>query len=205
MIRDYVLSADELALVDAQLAAMNGIIRAEAAQRGFAFFALSALYEEANRKAPFDARVVMTSPLPYGALVSLDGFHPSAEGAAVLAAAAARALDARYGANAAPAVEALRVDPAAGPYSIAAKACGGRFTVCVRFRVADADGAADGPFRIALDWGDGTRWTPNSVPAATPLVAPHDYAAPGSYRVTVTVTDRRGATGTATTTLAVAP
>lgn len=205
VIRDRVLSPADLALTDAQLAAMNVVIRGEAAQRGFAYFALSVLYEEANRKAPFDARVVMTSPQPYGPLFSLDGIHPSAEGSRVLAEAAARALAARYGGNAPPAVEGLRADPAAGPYSVAAKACGGRFTVCVRFQVADADGAADAPFAVTLDWGDGTQWKPNSVPAATPLLAPHDYAAPGTYRVTVTVTDRRGATGTAATTLTVTP
>lgn len=36
VIRDYVLSPAELALPDAQLAAMNRIIQAEAAARGFA-------------------------------------------------------------------------------------------------------------------------------------------------------------------------
>lgn len=34
---------------------MNAIIRAEADARGFAYFALSALYEQANTKAPFSA------------------------------------------------------------------------------------------------------------------------------------------------------
>ena len=38
----------------------------------------------------------MTSPQPYGPYVSLDGFHPSAEGARVLAEGAAAALNARY-------------------------------------------------------------------------------------------------------------
>lgn len=107
--------------------------------------------------------------------------------------------------NAVPVVADLRADPATGAVSIAAKACGGRYTVCLRFAVGDANGAADAPFQVAVDWGDGTPWKPNSVPVATPLVAPHDYAVPGSYRVTVKVTDRRGATGTAGTTLTVAP
>lgn len=108
-------------------------------------------------------------------------------------------------ANARPAAAGLRADPASGPYAVSAKACGARYTVCLRFQVADADGAADGPFRVALDWGDGSTWAPNGVPAGTSLLAPHDYAAPGRYHVTVTVTDRRGAMGTATTTLDVVP
>jgi hypothetical protein len=36
-----------------------------------------------------------------------------------------------------------------------------------------------------VDWGDGTQWRPNAVPANTPLVAPHDYAAPGTYTIRV--------------------
>jgi hypothetical protein len=67
------------------------------------------------------------------------------------------------------------------------------------------DGAGDGPFATALDWGDGTAWTPNAVPADTPLVAPHDYTAPGAYVVRLTVTDRRGASRTATLPVRVVP
>jgi hypothetical protein len=95
-IRDYVLSPAEVAQANAQLAAMNAVIRAEAERRGFAYFALGALYERANRKAPFSAVTLLTSPQPYGPLISLDGLHPSAAGHAVLAAAAADALNARY-------------------------------------------------------------------------------------------------------------
>jgi lysophospholipase L1-like esterase len=75
---------------------MNAVIRAEADRRGFAYFALAALYEQANRKAPFSAVTLLTSPQPYGPLISLDGLHPSAAGSAVLAEAAASALNARY-------------------------------------------------------------------------------------------------------------
>ena len=134
---------------------------------------------------------------PDGALYVLTGgYGPPGAGAVVRIAAPDAA-------NAAPTVEGLRADPAAGPYGVSAKACGGRYTVCVRFQVADPDGASDGPFRVALDWGDGSVWAPNSVPAGTPLLAPHDYAAPGTYTVRITVTDRRGATRTATLALEV--
>jgi hypothetical protein len=96
VIRDYVLSPAELAAVDAQLAAMNAIIRAEAESRGFAYFALSALYEDVVTKPPFNAITMLTSAQPFGPYISLDGLHPSAEGAGVLASAAAAALNARY-------------------------------------------------------------------------------------------------------------
>ena len=96
VIRDYVLSPAEAALVDAQFAAMNAIIRAEAQSRGFAYFALSALYEDVVTKPAFSAITMLTSAQPFGPYVSLDGLHPSAEGAGVLAGAAAAALNTRY-------------------------------------------------------------------------------------------------------------
>jgi len=96
VIRDYVLSPTDLALMDAQLAAMNAIIRAEAESHGFAYFQLSALYEEAATKAPFNALAMLGTAQPYGPFISLDGIHPSAEGSRVLAEAAAAALNVRY-------------------------------------------------------------------------------------------------------------
>ena len=101
--------------------------------------------------------------------------------------------------NAAPVIVGLRPDPAAGPYPVTAKSCGGRFTVCVRFQITDADGSSDTPAKVVVDWGDGTTWAPNSVPMATPLLAPHDYANPGTYTVRVTAMDRRGAAATPAT------
>ncbi len=114
-------------------------------------------------------------------------------------------LGASDGGNTPPTVEALRADPAAGPYRVSQKACGGRYTVCIRFRVTDSDGAADAPFAVGVDWGDGTTWRPNSVPANTSLLAPHDYTAPGNYAAKVTITDNRGATSTQTLDLVVTP
>jgi hypothetical protein len=96
VIVDYTLSPAELAVADAQLAAMNGIIRAEAAARGFAYFSLSPLYEQAAIKAPFSAITLLTSAQPFGPYISLDGVHPSTEGSRVLADAAAGALNATY-------------------------------------------------------------------------------------------------------------
>ena len=106
--------------------------------------------------------------------------------------------------NEPPAVVSLRPDPARGPYSIAAGACGGRYTVCVRFTVTETDG--DTPYRVVVDWGDGTPWAPNELTrSGVPALAAHRDAAPGTYTVRVTATDRRAAASTATLTLTVVP
>lgn len=94
---DYILDAADVAAVNAQLAAMNAVIRNEAGTRGFAYFPLGALYEDVVTKPAFSAVAIMTTAQPYGPYISLDGIHPSAEGARVIADAAARALNAAYG------------------------------------------------------------------------------------------------------------
>jgi lysophospholipase L1-like esterase len=93
---DYVLDANDVAGVNAQLAAMNAVIIDEATRRGFAYFPLGALYEDVVTKAPFNAITLMTSTQPYGPYIGLDGVHPSAEGSRVLADAAAKALNDTY-------------------------------------------------------------------------------------------------------------
>ncbi|HEX7980152.1 MAG TPA: SGNH/GDSL hydrolase family protein [Gemmatimonadaceae bacterium] len=95
-IQDYVLDASDVAGVNAQLAAMNTVIRDEATKRGFAYFPLGALYEDVVTKAPFNAITLMTSLQPYGPYISLDGIHPTAEGSRILADAAAKALNDTY-------------------------------------------------------------------------------------------------------------
>lgn len=93
---DYILDAADVAAVNTQLAAMNAVIRNEAQTRGFAYFPLGALYEDVVTKPAFNAITVMTTAQPYGPYISLDGIHPSAEGARVIADAAATALNATY-------------------------------------------------------------------------------------------------------------
>jgi lysophospholipase L1-like esterase len=92
--QDRILTADEVAFVNAQGALMNNHIRAEATARGYAFFELGALYS--LPKAPYSVVTQMTSGAPYGPNISFDGIHPSAAGSAILAAAAAQAIDTRY-------------------------------------------------------------------------------------------------------------
>ncbi len=96
-VQDFVLSSAEQGVVNATLAAMNAHIIAVAAQHDVAHFALDALYGRGDLKPPFSVVQLMTSAAPYGSYTSLDGIHPSGLGHTVLAAAAATALNARYG------------------------------------------------------------------------------------------------------------
>jgi hypothetical protein len=96
-VEDYVLTPAEVSVVNDQMHAMSAHIKSEAARRGFAYFELGALYDRQDIKGPYSVVAQLTTAQPYGALVSLDGIHPSASGARILAEAAAAALTATYG------------------------------------------------------------------------------------------------------------
>ncbi len=93
---DYTLTPAEAAKVNALLAQIDGYIRLQAERRGWAYARLNALYGKPGLKGPFSVGELMTSFQPYGPYMSLDGVHPSAEGQAILADAAATAINARY-------------------------------------------------------------------------------------------------------------
>ncbi len=92
---DYVLTPSDVDAIDVRMAQMNDHIQAQATENGYAYFALSELYD--LPKPSFDVRDVLFSNAPFGASISLDGVHPSAQGQAILADAAVRAVNARYG------------------------------------------------------------------------------------------------------------
>ncbi len=97
--QDFVLTPGEVAIVNTQLAAMNAHISATAERVGYAYVALEALYGRSDVKPTYSTVALMTTATPYGFAVSLDGIHPNAAGHSILAAAAARAINARYGTN----------------------------------------------------------------------------------------------------------
>ena len=92
---DYVLTSSEVSAINARMAQINTHIQQTAAANGYAYFALSALYD--LPKPSLDLYKVLFSNTPFGADMSLDGVHPSASGQRILADAAARAVSARYG------------------------------------------------------------------------------------------------------------
>lgn len=64
-----------------------------------------------------------------------------------------------------------------------------------------SDGANDGPWSSAIDWGDGSSPSTGSETSPGSFAATHTYAAGGTNTVRVTVTDRYGAAGSATLTV----
>jgi hypothetical protein len=95
-VQDFVLTPAEAAVVNALMAQMDAFIAQQAASRGYAYFRLQAVYGAPGARPPYSSLAQMTSQQPYGPYVSLDGLHPSAAGQALLAEAAAAAINATY-------------------------------------------------------------------------------------------------------------
>lgn len=93
---DFILTQSEMGVLNAVLAQMNAHIAAEAQERGWAHFELEALYGRPDVKGPFSSVTMMTSLTPWGPYITAEGFHPSALGQAVLAKAAAEAINAKF-------------------------------------------------------------------------------------------------------------
>ena len=92
---DYVLTPSDLNAINARMAQINTHIQAKASENGYAYFALSALYD--LPKPSLNMYNVLFSNTPFGANISLDGVHPSAQGQTILANAAVQAINAKYG------------------------------------------------------------------------------------------------------------
>jgi hypothetical protein len=92
---DYVLTPSDISAINARMAQINAHIQAKATENGYAYFALSALYD--LPKINFDMYKVLFSNDPFGPNISLDGVHPSPRGQGILAGAAVQAINAKYG------------------------------------------------------------------------------------------------------------
>ena len=95
--RDLIVTAAEIATLDALFEQMAGHAQQVAAQNGYAFVSLDALYGRPDLKPnPYSVVYQLTSTTPYGPFISADGIHPSPLGSAVIAQAAAKALNKAY-------------------------------------------------------------------------------------------------------------
>ena len=92
---DYLLTPSDIGAINARMAQINAHIQARASEHGYAYFALSSLYD--LPRPPLNMYNVLFSNTPFGANISLDGVHPSAQGQAILANAAVQAINLRYG------------------------------------------------------------------------------------------------------------
>ena len=92
---DYVLTSSDIAAINARMAQMNTYMQTKAAENGYAYFSLDAVY--GLPKPAFSVTNLLFSNQPFGANISLDGVHPSSAGQALLAGAAVRSINARYG------------------------------------------------------------------------------------------------------------
>jgi hypothetical protein len=91
---DYVITPSDMNAINALMAQMNTHIQAKANENGWAYFTLDAVY--GLPKPSFSMYDVLFSNNPFGPNISLDGVHPSAQGQAILASAAAQAINAKY-------------------------------------------------------------------------------------------------------------
>jgi hypothetical protein len=92
---DHVLTSSDVTAINARMAQMNAHMQSVASANGWAYFSLSSLYD--LPKAGFRVSDLLFSNKPFGANISLDGVHPSAQGQAILADAAVKAINAKYG------------------------------------------------------------------------------------------------------------
>ncbi|MGH7619207.1 MAG: DNA/RNA non-specific endonuclease, partial [Gemmatimonadaceae bacterium] len=84
-------------------------------------------------------------------------------------------------------------------------AAGGQFLVDIG--ATDGDGA-DGPWKLAIDWGDGTTYNATELLLPTdsrPLVRGKIWSVPGTYTVRATLTDKHGGAGVSTFTVTITP
>jgi len=92
---DYVLTPGDISAINARMAQINSRILSKANENGYAYFALSALYD--LPKPALNMYNVLFSNTPFGGNMSLDGVHPSSQGQTILANAAFQAINQRYG------------------------------------------------------------------------------------------------------------
>ena len=93
-----ILSNDEIATLQSQLATANGAI-AGLVPSGWALFDLHGLYNEIASTGIYEDEFNMTGDLVFGGFFGLDGYFPTSRGYALVAKRMMEAIDANYGSN----------------------------------------------------------------------------------------------------------
>ena len=93
-----VLSSDEIATLQSQLATANGAI-AGLVPSGWALFDLHGLYNEIATTGVYEDEFNMTGDLVFGGFFGLDGYFPTSRGYALIAKRMMETIDNNYGSN----------------------------------------------------------------------------------------------------------
>jgi hypothetical protein len=93
----YVLSAGELATIQARVAALNDVIRQAATDFGAAVADINGLLNRARTGYPVGGNITVTTAFLTGGVFSYDGVHPTPLGNAIAANEFIRAINARFG------------------------------------------------------------------------------------------------------------
>ena len=95
---DFVLTAADVATIEAVVTTMNEHIAELAAEHDFALVDANAVLQQFLDERPaFSVRQMMSCVFPHGQYMSLDGVHPNGYGYQLVANAAAEALNEHYG------------------------------------------------------------------------------------------------------------
>lgn len=94
----YTLIPSEVQYIQEELAIANAAVSASVPS-GWALFDLGGLYNEVVTTGIFESDFNMTGDLVFGGFFSLDGYHPTSRGSALIAKRMMEAIDATWGSN----------------------------------------------------------------------------------------------------------
>ncbi len=95
----WVLIPSEQQEISMAISGFNATIQATASAAGFGFMDANAIFQQMASVGYTDGDYTLTTDLVFGGAVSLDGFHPTSRGYALVANEFMKAIDATYGSN----------------------------------------------------------------------------------------------------------
>jgi lysophospholipase L1-like esterase len=95
----WVLVPTEIDEIVMAINGFNSTIQASASASGFGLVDVNAIFQQMSSVGYTDGDYTLTADLVFGGAVSLDGFHPTSRGYALVANEMMKAIDATYGSN----------------------------------------------------------------------------------------------------------